>query len=332
MHPRRHKFVKSLALLLALLLSAAFALSGCDARAENVFFNTDCSIELRGANAAKKTKEIERLLERLESSLSSGITESDVGRINAAEAGVPVQVGEDFAVLYARSLAIYEEHPAFNPFLFPLVELWRFSPDTYTMHPASIPDAPEVAGLLPLCAAESFSFDAQTNTVTKLKAGAKLDFGAVAKGYAADLAAKIAHKNYVINIGGTLITDKKISVAVTSPRGSGYAASFTLENGAVATSGDYERYYIFEGVRYAHILDTSGYPAGLNVDNPIVSVTVVGKDAWLCDALSTLLFVEGARLRDFVEDLGYAALILTEDTYSVIGDVRFDILEPRQAL
>jgi thiamine biosynthesis lipoprotein len=332
MPPLRHKVNKSVPFILLLCLWTAVALSGCAARTENVFFNTDCCIEINSSGAAKKAKEIEKLLERLESLLSTSVADSDVAKVNAAPAGVPVHVGEDFALLYTRSLALHQAHPSFNPFIFPLVELWKFSPDTFTMHPESIPEEDAVASLLPLCKAENFSFDERTNTITKRNGGAKLDFGAIAKGYAADLAAQTAEKNYVVNIGGTLKTDRRISVAVTSPRGSGYAASFILDNGATATSGDYERYYIYNGTRYSHILDTSGYPAGLHADNPIISVTVVGAEAWLCDALSTLLFLEGAALRDETESLGYSALILTEDTYCIIGDVHFDILEPRQAI
>jgi len=330
MPPLRHKLKKRLTLFLIICLLMALLLSGCTARVENVFFNTDCSIEIKGAGSTSKIEEIETLLNRLENALSTSVASSDVARVNAAPANVAVGVDQDFITLYKRSLALTQTYPAFNPFIFPLVELWKFSPDTFTEYPDSIPTESEIAALLPVCTSDSFAFDEAAGTITKLTEGAKLDFGAIAKGYAADLAAEIAQKNYVINIGGTLKTDKTISVAVASPRGSGYAASFTLAGGATATSGDYERYYLFDGVRYGHILASNGSPAGLGEISPVISVTVVGADAWLCDALSTLLFIEGSLIADYVENLGYSALLLTEDTYCTIGDIDFDILESRE--
>lgn len=329
MRPRQTKKV------LLILFTAVFAsalLAGCSARTENVHFNSDFSLEISGAGSYSRANKIDKALSELENAISAALPGSDVGRVNAAPVGEPIRVGEDFAYLYELCLYLYNQTPAFNPFIFPLVELWKFDPAGFTLSPQSIPTAEQINGLLPVCGADSFSFDPETRTVTKLKEGAKLDFGQSAKGYAADIAAGIAGGNeYVVNVGGTIRTNKKIKVAVTSPTGEGYAARFTLDNAAVATSGNYERCYIFEGVKYHHIIGPDGYPAGLNEGEPILSATVVGKEGALCDALSTLVFIEGAKSEALLKKLGYSALIITQNTYKVIGDIDFEILEPRQA-
>lgn len=321
-----------LSLLIIIVMLAACLLSGCTVRSDNVCFGTDYSLQLSGGRSNKYAKEIDALFSALENRLSSAVLSSDVGKINNAAVGVPVQVGQDFAALYTLSTAYYDKYPSYNPFIFPLVQLWRFDPDGYTLSPDSVPTDTQIAETLKLCNKDSFSFNSGTNTITKLVDGAKLDFGSVAKGYAADKAAQIAvGSQYVIDVGGTIRTNKSIRIAIQSPRGGGYAASFTLNNASVATSGDYERTYVYDGIRYHHIIDAAGYPAGLNRQQPIISVTVVGAQAAVCDILSTLLFIEGENCRTLLEELNYSALILTQDTYKVIGDIQFELIEQRTA-
>lgn len=321
-----------LSLLIIIVTLAACLLSGCTASSDNVCFGTDYSLQLSGSKSNKHAKEIDTLFSTLENRLSSAVLSSDVGKINSAAVGTPVQVGQDFAALYALSTAYYNQYPSFNPFIFPLVQLWKFDPSGYTLSPASIPTDTQITDTLKVCNKDSFSFNSDTNTITKLVEGAKLDFGAVAKGYAADKAAQIAANNkYIIDVGGTIRTNKSIRIAIQSPRGGGYAASFTLNNASVATSGDYERTYIYNGTRYHHIIDTTGYPAGLTQQQPIISVTIVGAEAAICDILSTLVFIEGENCRPLLNELNYSALILTQDTYTVIGDIEFELIEQRTA-
>lgn len=330
--PYRLRKYKSTIALLAIAAFFVCLLSGCTAQKENVFFNTDFSLEIKGSGALSRSKKIESMLEELENTLSASIAASDISRINDAEVGVPVSVGKDFVYLYTASMILHESFPSYNPFIFPMVELWNFDPEGFTLSPSGIPSSQEIQDLLGLCNKDSFSFNEQASTITKLRTGAKLDFGAIAKGYAADKAAEIAdNTKYVVNIGGTIRTNKKIEVAIVSPRNNGYAASFVLDNGAVATSGDYERFYLYQDTRYHHIIGADGYPAGIGETETVVSATVVGPEAAMCDALSTLVFIEGETTKDFIEALGYSALILTETTYKTIGDVRFELLEPREA-
>jgi len=128
----------------------------------------------------------------------------------------------------------------------------------------------------------------------------KIDLGAIAKGYAIDQAIEVLKKNGIkdamVNAGGDLraicsdLTRGKRCVWIKHPRKFdvlyGY---FRMDEGSVATSGDYERYFIYDSVRYHHILDPkTGYPA-----RKCVSVTIQASTATEADGLATAIFVLG---------------------------------------
>ncbi len=131
-----------------------------------------------------------------------------------------------------------------------------------------------------------------------LDAGVQIDLGGIAKGYAVDRAIDVLKRhgiqNAMVDAGGDLrtlaseLTAGKRNVYIRHPRNrSKLWGRFPLDEGAVATSGDYERFFMRDSVRYHHLLDPhTGYPA-----RTTVSVTVVGPTAALCDALSTAFFV-----------------------------------------
>lgn len=122
--------------------------------------------------------------------------------------------------------------------------------------------------------------------------------GAIAKGYAVEQVCRQAPAGLLVSVGGNVrATGPKADgqpwvVGIQSPDGDGEDFLHTLElsQGSVVTSGDYQRYYTVDGVRYHHIIDPeTGYPA----DSGLKSVTVISADHLLADALSTALFVAG---------------------------------------
>jgi thiamine biosynthesis lipoprotein len=150
----------------------------------------------------------------------------------------------------------------------------------------------------------------------------KLDFGAFAKGYAVDRAIDVLREmginNAVVNAGGDLRAigrhgDRPWRVGIRHPREAGILASVEVEGDeSVFTSGDYERYFDWEGTRYDHIIDPrSGYPAqGLS------SVTVFSRQADLADAAATALFVAGPEEKDWLpvaRAMGITGAMLVDD-------------------
>lgn len=147
----------------------------------------------------------------------------------------------------------------------------------------------------------------------------KLDWGAIAKGYGVDLASKaLADMNIkkgFLNAGGDIFCwgknpDKQDwKIAIQHPRENGFLGILSITELGAATSGDYQRFFIQDGMRYHHIFDPlTGYPA-----TGKQSVTVIGPKVFLCDALSTAVFVSKEPeniLRKYPE---YGAIIVNQN-------------------
>ena len=152
--------------------------------------------------------------------------------------------------------------------------------------------------------------------------GMRIGFGAIGKGYAANRAA--AAMRAAGATGGVVNAAGDLALFGTSPRSGGWTvqiadpqqpdkamAELTVRGGAVVTSGDYEKFFLHGGKRYAHIIDPrTGYPT-----TGIKSVTVVCPDAELADALATAVFVlgadEGMKLINRLKDI--ECLLITDD-------------------
>jgi thiamine biosynthesis lipoprotein len=130
--------------------------------------------------------------------------------------------------------------------------------------------------------------------------GMELDWGAIAKGYGIDLAARalidLGVQRGFINAGGDIFCwgtnprGQPWQVGIKHPRGGGFLGVLSLTGQGAATTGDYQRFFMQDGVRYHHVFDPrTGRPA-----RGKQSVTVAGPEASLCDALSTALFVSGS--------------------------------------
>lgn len=176
----------------------------------------------------------------------------------------------------------------------PVIQVWNAHKETKT-----VPSEGEIAQALAKTGPEKYTVDTAANTVT-LAPGTQLDLGAVAKGYAVEQAADLLSrdkrvKTALINAGGN------IKVLGTKEDGSPWKigvqdsrnpqkiiGTLAVKDGtAIATSGDYQRYYEVDGKRYHHILDPrTGWPAW-----HARSVTVVTRSAFWADYYSTLLFV-----------------------------------------
>ena len=166
----------------------------------------------------------------------------------------------------------------------------------------------------------------------KLK-GMKIGFGAIGKGYAADKAKELLISKGVvagiINASGDMNTWGKQpngdswQVAITNPMDKNKVfALLPLDNRAVVTSGNYEKYVTFNNTRYTHIIDPrSGYPA-----SGIVSVTVFAPKAELADALATSVFVMGKEVGlNRIEQLPKVECIIIDDLGTIITSKNIQI-------
>lgn len=154
------------------------------------------------------------------------------------------------------------------------------------------PAAEEIAGALGHISFDAVVIDEDASTVFLTDAAQSLDVGAIAKGYALERAVEGVGGSWLISVGGNVraVGEKPDgspwAVGVQSPDGGEYAAVVEVRDTSVVTSGDYQRYFVSDGVRYHHIIDpATGYPSG-----QYRSVTVVCADSGVADALSTALF------------------------------------------
>ena len=181
---------------------------------------------------------------------------------------------------------------AFDPTLGALIDLWAVEKGP---HPP--PGRAEIDAALAGTGWKKFSVDNSSGAV--LTGGTQIDLGAIAKGYAADRCAEKlkyqGYSDYIVDAGGDLaVGGTKMGapwrIGLLDPETPGkMLAIYTAAPGAVVTSGDYERYFEWEGVRYGHIFDpATGLPA-----KSLASVTVWSGNAMDADALATAVFVLG---------------------------------------
>ena len=279
----------------------------------------------------------EQELKNLESLWSVTDEYSEIYAINHAN-GVAVTVSDDTADLLKFALDMCRRTDgALDITVYPVLTAWGFTTGSY-----QIPSDEELEQKMQYVGFDKASLTG--NTLTLLP-GMEIDFGSVAKGYACDLITDNLKANGVtsgiISLGGNVQaigfkpdgSDFKISVQ--HPDNGDSLGILSLSDLSVVTSGAYERYFEGEdGKRYGHILDThTGKPA----ESGLKSVTVIGKESRLCDALSTSLFVMGLdkSIDYWKSNGGFDMLLVTEngEIYLTEGlEERFELSKAYQDL
>ena len=236
--------------------------------------------------------------------LSPTIQGSDVFNLNA-NSGQPLKVNAETADVLKKAVEISKKSDfTLNIALGQLIRLWGIDGDN-----PRVPSAEEIEAALNTADMSRIFIDGNTASIG---AGQLIDLGAVGKGAACDIAAETAKRLGVkaasISVGGsvTFVGQKSVSglkslfggsellwsVGIRDPFGSVNDTFASVKVGpvSISTSGNYEKYFEENGVRYHHIFDPkTGYPS----DSGLVSVTVFSDSGLLSDALSTVAFVLG---------------------------------------
>jgi len=259
---------------------------------------TVCSITLFENGKDSIYDEIFLRIREIENLMSVNIPVSDISRINENAGIAPVIVHKDTFKVIKRALFFAQASGgAFDPSVGPLVNLWNISGDNPT-----VPSPKEINETLALINWRFVLLDDNEQSVFLTHSGMALDLGAIAKGFAADEAAKIIKKEKIarakIDLGGNIIMlgerkDKRLwRVGIQNPGASRGSIIGVLQvpEKTIVTSGVYERYFEENGVHYHHLFSPFlGYPA----QNGLLSVTVVTDVSMDGDALSTTVFVLG---------------------------------------
>jgi len=274
-------------------------------------------------------------IREIDNRMSAHIPSSDISRVNAAAGIAPEQVHDDTFKVIERALYFAEiSGGAFDPTVGPIVSLWGFGGDELR-----VPSHEEIDLLLPLVNWQLVEIDTETKSVFLKHKGMALDLGAIAKGYAADEAARIiinaGIKRAIIDLGGNVfvIGEKKnnepwkVGIQIPDENRGASAGLVLVKNKTVVTSGVYQRFFKHEEKRYHHIFDPStGYP----VENGLLSATIITGNSMDADALSTVVFVLGAGAGSAILEQfpnTQAIFIFEDKTIQITGDIDFTLLD-----
>lgn len=270
----------------------------------------------------------------IDAALSDYKPESEVSRLSRSPAGEPVPVSEDlFRVLGVAQELAAKTDGAFDATLGPVTRLWRKARER-----GELPDAEALYDASSVSGYGKLRLDERYRTVTFEKTGMQLDFGGIAKGYAADAALEVLRekgiRSALVAVSGDLACSAappgkrgwKISVRPLAEDGAVDPAVLVLSNAAVSTSGDAEQHLDAGGKRYSHIVD----PKSSEGLTRRIGVTVVASSGVRADGLATAVSVVGAeRGMALIEESSDAAAlvaVLEGGETRLIESVRFQRL------
>lgn len=263
---------------------------------EAAIMGTRIAVELWHEDPAAAAAAIDAVIaemHRIDALMSHYKPESQLSRINREAAAAPVPVDPELAGLIARALEFSEfSGGAFDITYASVGYLYDYREHRH-------PTDAEIEAALPAVNWRHVVVDREASTVRFLKPGVRIDLGGIAKGHAVDRCVGLLRSrgitNASVSAGGDsrLLGDRRGRPWVVGIRHPDdrerVIARIPLEDAAISTSGDYERYFDEDGVRYHHIIN----PRTGRSATGVRSVTVIGPDATLTEGLTKSVFILG---------------------------------------
>ena len=261
--------------------------------------------------AVEEIKRIEKLLTTFNES-------SQTNQINQQAGIAPVKVDREVFELIERSIRISKVTDGAFDITYGSIDkkLWNFD-QTMTTLP-SVHDAKSMVRLINY---QNILLDKEEQTVMLKEVGMRLGFGGIGKGYAAEMAKALlirqGVKSGIVNASGDLTTwgyqpnGKPWIIGIVDPDHKKQPFSYLdVTNMAVATSGNYEKYVIIDGVKYSHTINPK---TGLPVTG-IKSVTIISPNAEIADAMATPVTIMGIKAGlDMINQINYLGCIIIDD-------------------
>lgn len=260
-------------------------------------------------------------ISRIENLISSWDINSQTSLINNNAGIKPVKVDKELFDLIKRSISIsILTNGAFDISYASMDKVWMFDGSM-----KSKPSEENIKNSVDKVGFKNIIVDDVNQTVFLKLEGMKIGFGAIGKGFAADKAKTLLKEKGVqsgiinasgdLNAWGKQANNDDWMVAITNPLNKEKAFSWLpVNNSAVVTSGNYEKFVAFDGIRYSHIIDPrTGYPS-----TGIISVSIFTSNAEFADALSTSIFVMGVETGlDFINQLKGVECIIVDENNKV---------------
>lgn len=304
-----------------------------------ISMDTVVSVSLVATSNKKAEKAFDAVyadFEELSKKIDFYSDKSEIHRINANAGIKAVEVSPETLDLIKEALRVAGiSGGAFDPTTGVVTVLWDFVKK-------ESPDRKDLAQAVKLISYKNVKIDEEKKTVYLAKKKMQIDLGGIAKGYAADRAIEILQGLGIeaalvavagdIRAYGVKPNGHTWKVGIQDPRpedpSHNIMAALSLENRAISTSGDYQRFFEIEGVRYHHILDPStGMPA-----RGSQSVSVIAEKAVDTDSLATAVFVLGPRKgMSLLKKLGYDGVIVDEYGNVLVTEGIKDAIEIKRA-
>lgn len=287
------------------------------------YFGTVLTITLYGADERQLNQIIEGAFQEcagMEKIFSAKLPDSELSVVNREAFREETVVSEELGRVISQAL-FYNEltEGSLDVSIGKLISLWGIGTESQR-----IPDTAEINAYAGMDGCQYILWNSEKSTIQYKNENVQLDLGAIAKGYAANqIKQYILSRNSdvygIIDFGGNIVTigckqdGSAWNIGITDPQNpSRVYASVSVKDMCIVTSGNYERYFEQDGVRYHHILDPdTGYPA----KNGIISSTIIGADSMQCDALSTACFILGVpKALNLIEGIeGVEAVFIDDD-------------------
>lgn len=268
-------------------------------------------------------QEVEKILRDFDMSLSLYEDSSILSKINRNETVIP---DEFFTDVFKRSSEISQlTNGAFDVTVGPLVRAWGFGPDEHrNVTPSRVDSLLNLVGMQKV--------ELKNGMILKSDPRINLDFNAIAQGYSVDVVYGLLEekgiRNFLIEIGGEVRVKgskggEMWRIGIDRPvdnnmsPGSDLKAIIHLEDRSLATSGNYRKFYIENGIKYSHTIDPrTGYPA----KNQLLSATIIASDCATADGIATACMVMGKE-----KSIEFLDLNPEFDAYLIYSDDKGDL-------
>ena len=268
-------------------------------------------------------------VKRVENLISDWIPTTQISDVNRNAGIKPVKVDTEVFELVERSIKISQiTNGAFDISYASMDKIWKFDGSMKTM-----PTQEAIKKSVDKIGYKNIILNKKEHTIFLKSEGMKLGLGGIGQGYIADKVKDLLFSkgclSGIINVSGDINAwgkqpdGKSWNVGIVNPLNKNKIfATFPIEDSAVETSGSYEKYVIFNGMRYSHIIDPrTGYPA-----TGVVSVSVFAKKTEIADALATGIFVLGVDVGlDLVNQIKGVECIIVDDKGKIHSSNGIDV-------
>jgi len=283
-------------MLRALLISIFLGLSACVGNQPTQALTgstmgTTYTVKITDSSVSKL--QIEQVLDQVSKTFSTWDSDSELSLLNLKPTDQWIDVSSELFFVLNQSKKVYQQTQGyFDPGIGRLIDVWGFGVAKVTQKPSRT----QVDELLPLSSIRYLQLD---NGRVKKTKDIHLNLSAIAKGFGVDQVARLLKKHqvkdFLVEIGGEVIASGKQGgrswvLGIEQPNGAEPIA-MVLNNQAIATSGNYRNYFVWEGEHYMHILTPSN---GLPANTDLTSVSVLNQQAVMADAYATAMMVMGS--------------------------------------